>query len=224
MPQKSAVASFAPREVSGRPSVPRTARLKERYLEAPLMVDLEYIKLLTESHRRTDGIETLQRRAEDHAYAVQHLTPVIHPEERIVANKTRFIRGAVPYAQLRRGSLPQRDPATGAGRPAEERGTGRGGRHRKSAPRGHREGIPGPLWEIPGLTRGLRRVQGSLRVLGRQVPDGGGRPAVEGGVPRRPFHRGRVDDEPLHGAPRSVPGRPDGPRLRDRARQGLRGI
>lgn len=97
------VAEFAPREVLGRPGSERTALLKRRYLEAPLMLDIEYIKLLTESHRATDGMETLERRAENHAHALERMTPVIHPHDRIAANKTRFIRGAVPYANYAAG-------------------------------------------------------------------------------------------------------------------------
>jgi len=94
---------FTPREVKGRPSTARTAYLKERYLQEPLMVDVEYIRLLTESHRHTDGLEVLERRAEDHAYALEHLTPVIHPQDELVGNKTRFIRGAIPYANYAAG-------------------------------------------------------------------------------------------------------------------------
>ena len=92
-----------PREVTARPSTPRTAFLKKRYLEAPLRVDVEYIRLLTESHRRSDGLPTLERRAQDHAYALERITPIIHPQETIAANKTRFIRGAVPYANYAAG-------------------------------------------------------------------------------------------------------------------------
>ncbi|HEY3354447.1 MAG TPA: pyruvate formate lyase family protein [Polyangia bacterium] len=102
-PDASPAAPFTPREVQGRPSTERTAGLKRRYLEAPLMVDIEYLRLLTESHRRTDGMEVLERRATDHAFALEHLTPVIHPHDRIVANKTRFIRGAIPYANYAAG-------------------------------------------------------------------------------------------------------------------------
>jgi formate C-acetyltransferase/4-hydroxyphenylacetate decarboxylase large subunit len=72
--------------------------LKQRYLDAPLMVDIEYIRLLTESHKRTREMETLERRAENHAHALENLTPVIHTQDHIAGNKTRFIRGAVPYA------------------------------------------------------------------------------------------------------------------------------
>ena len=80
------------------PSTARTGFLKRRYLDAPLRIDIEYIARLTESHRRTDGLETLERRAEDHAFAVENLTPVIHAGDRLAGNKTRFIRGAIPYA------------------------------------------------------------------------------------------------------------------------------
>ncbi|MCJ7526106.1 MAG: formate acetyltransferase [Candidatus Aminicenantes bacterium] len=95
--------SIAPREVVGRPSSQRTAFFKKRYLEAPLIVDIEYIQHLTGAHRATDGMEVLQRRANNHAYALEHMTAVIHPDDRIVGNKTRFIRGAVPYANYAAG-------------------------------------------------------------------------------------------------------------------------
>jgi pyruvate-formate lyase len=94
---------FAEREVKGAPSSERTAALKRRYLESPLMVDVEYIRSLTESNRRTDGMEVLERRAEDHAYALARLTPVIHEGDRIAGNKTRFIRGAIPYLNYAAG-------------------------------------------------------------------------------------------------------------------------
>lgn len=93
----SAPIAFVPRETSGQPSTERTSFLKRRYLDAPLMVDVEYVRLLTESNRRTDGLPTLERRAEDHAYALERLTPVIHPHDRLAGSKTRFIRGAIPY-------------------------------------------------------------------------------------------------------------------------------
>jgi hypothetical protein len=95
MDKPADVACFTEREVTGRPSSERTAFLKERYLAAPLTVDIEYIRLLSESHMRTGGMEVLERRAEPRLR--RRLTPVIHPRERI-AGKTRFIRGAVPYA------------------------------------------------------------------------------------------------------------------------------
>jgi len=95
--------AYTPREVQGRPTSERSAALKRRYLEAPLYVDLEYLRHLTASHRATDGLETLERRAENHGFALERLTPVIHPMDRIAGNKTRFIRGAVPYANYAAG-------------------------------------------------------------------------------------------------------------------------
>lgn len=96
-------ARTTPREVVGTPSTPRTAFLKTRYLDAPLVLDIEYISRLTDAHRASDGMEVLERRAADHAYALERLTPVIHPEDRLAGNKTRFIRGAVPYANYAAG-------------------------------------------------------------------------------------------------------------------------
>ncbi|MGE5358814.1 MAG: pyruvate formate lyase family protein [Bacteroidales bacterium] len=99
----SSTLAFAQREVRGTPSSERCAFLKRRYLDAPLTIDIEYIRLLTDSHQRTRTLETLERRAEDHAHALENLTPIIHPRDRIVGNKTRFIRGAVPYANYAAG-------------------------------------------------------------------------------------------------------------------------
>ena len=90
--------SFTGREIRRSPSSERTAFFKNRYLEAPLMVDIEYISHLTDSHRLTDGMDVLERRAADHAYALSHMTPVIHDNDLLAGNKTRFVRGAIPYA------------------------------------------------------------------------------------------------------------------------------
>jgi len=61
------------------------------------MVDIEYIRHLTESNRKTGHLPVLVRRATDHAWALGHITPVIHLQDRLAGNKTRFIRGAIPY-------------------------------------------------------------------------------------------------------------------------------
>ncbi|MCX6223424.1 MAG: hypothetical protein NTV01_01490, partial [Bacteroidia bacterium] len=90
--------SISPREITSQPSTEGSAFLKLRYLDAPLMVDIEYIKHLTDSHKRTDGMEIQERRALNHAYALQNLTPVIHEKDLLAGNKTRYIRGAIPYA------------------------------------------------------------------------------------------------------------------------------
>ncbi len=91
------------REIKGKPSGPRTAFLKQRYLDAPLMVDIEYIRHLTDSHRTTGHLDVLVRRATDHAWALRNMTPVINGSDRLAGNKTRFIRGAIPYANYAAG-------------------------------------------------------------------------------------------------------------------------
>ncbi len=94
---------FTDREITGTPSGDRSAYLKNRYLDSPLMVDTEYIKHLTVSHKLTNGMEAIERRAADHAYALSHMTPVIHPQDNLAGNKTRFIRGAIPYVNYAAG-------------------------------------------------------------------------------------------------------------------------
>lgn len=88
---------FTDREIKGNPSSARTSFFKTRYLTSPLMVDIEYIKYLTASHKNTQHLDILLRRATDHAFALARITPVIHEQDRLLGNKTRFIRGAIPY-------------------------------------------------------------------------------------------------------------------------------
>jgi len=88
---------FYPREVIGLPSSKRISFMRDRYLSEPLIIDSEYIKLYTEAHKKTDGKNVIERRAECHAYALENLTTVINYPELFVGSKTRFIRGAIPY-------------------------------------------------------------------------------------------------------------------------------
>lgn len=89
--------AFQTREVKGALSTARVQLMRDRYLSEPLMIDVEYIRYYTEAHKRTDGMNVLERRAECHAYAMERLTPVIRDGELFVGNKTRYVRGAVPY-------------------------------------------------------------------------------------------------------------------------------
>jgi formate C-acetyltransferase/4-hydroxyphenylacetate decarboxylase large subunit len=89
---------YTPREIEGRPTTPRVKARYDRYLSEPLYIDAEYIRLYTERHRQVAHWEEQERRAECHAFALEHLTPVIHDGELIVGSKTRYVRGAVPYA------------------------------------------------------------------------------------------------------------------------------
>jgi formate C-acetyltransferase/4-hydroxyphenylacetate decarboxylase large subunit len=100
---ENTLTEIVPREIKNSPSTTKSAYFKQRYLDSPLMVDIEYISYLTESNKRTDGMEILERRAADHAYALSRMTPVIHKNDMIAGNKTRFIRGAIPYANYAAG-------------------------------------------------------------------------------------------------------------------------
>lgn len=88
---------FDMREVKGEPSTQRVKIMRDRYLSSPLIIDAQYIKLYTEAHKKTDGLNALERRAECHAYAMENLTPNIQDAEPFVGSKTRYTRGAIPY-------------------------------------------------------------------------------------------------------------------------------
>jgi len=85
------------REITGSPSTASVKTMRARYLSEPLMIDAEYIKFYTEAHKKTDGLNVLERRAECHAHALENITPVIRNAELFVGNKTRYVRGAIPY-------------------------------------------------------------------------------------------------------------------------------
>lgn len=89
---------YVAREADAKPTTPRVAQAFDRYLESPLVIDVEYLRHLTARHREVSHWEEQERRAECHAWALERLTPVIHPGELVVGGKTRFVRGAVPYA------------------------------------------------------------------------------------------------------------------------------
>jgi len=89
--------TFAPREIKSSPSSARIKAMRERYLSEPLMIDAEYMMFYTEAHKKTDGLHSLERRAECHAYAMENITPIIRDAELFVGNKTRYVRGAIPY-------------------------------------------------------------------------------------------------------------------------------
>lgn len=91
------MSQFTDREIKGTPSTERSAFFKQRYLSSPLMMDIEYIRNLTTSHKQTEGMDYLMRRAVNHAFALSHITPVIHEKDILLGNKTRYIRGAIPY-------------------------------------------------------------------------------------------------------------------------------
>ncbi len=118
---------FEQRELKGKPSCERSEFFKNRYLESPLMVDIEYIKYLTESHKKTDGLPVPERRATNHAFALEHVTPVIHQNDRIAGNKTRFIRGAIPYTNYAAGPFLKEMRKQSQDAQSEHVGQGKGG-------------------------------------------------------------------------------------------------
>ena len=69
--------AFEQREITCTPSTQRIYKMRERYLSEPLMIDAEYIKLYTEAHKRTDGMNVLERRAECHAFAFENLKTTV---------------------------------------------------------------------------------------------------------------------------------------------------
>ncbi|KAJ4461432.1 4-hydroxyphenylacetate decarboxylase-activating enzyme fusion protein [Paratrimastix pyriformis] len=73
--------------------------------QASLIIDCEYMRHYMAAHKRTDGWHVLERRAECHASAMEHITPCIFPDEQLVGRKTRFIRGAIPLCHYASGYI-----------------------------------------------------------------------------------------------------------------------
>jgi formate C-acetyltransferase/4-hydroxyphenylacetate decarboxylase large subunit len=92
--------AYALREITREPSTERTRRLKERYLEAELRLDLAWPLYITEYYKRTEGLPAGERRAGAFRYALESLTPVIRDDELIVGSETKFIRGSHPYPEF----------------------------------------------------------------------------------------------------------------------------
>jgi len=147
---ENTITEIIPREIKSVASSKRSSFFKQRYLDSPLMVDIEYIKYLTDSNKKTDGMEILERRAADHAYALSHVTPVIHKNDLIVGNKTRFIRGAIPYANYAAG------PFLKEMRKEEQDAQS------KHAEQGHGGGIANAMKEAE--EKGLRLISGKFLI------------------------------------------------------------
>ena len=52
------------REIAGAPSTANVRLMRDRYLSEPLYVDVEYIRHYADAHRRTDGMNAFERRAD----------------------------------------------------------------------------------------------------------------------------------------------------------------
>jgi len=94
------VATYAPREIRRTPSTERTRRLKQRYLEAEMRLDLAWPLYITEYFKQTEGQPIVERRAGAFKYAMERLKPVIRDDELIVGSQTRYIRGSHPYPEF----------------------------------------------------------------------------------------------------------------------------
>ncbi len=94
------MAGFAAREIVRETSTERTKRLKERYLEAELRLDLTWPLLITEYFKQTEGQPIVERRAGAFKYAIENSPPIIRDDELIVGSQSRYIRGSHPYPEF----------------------------------------------------------------------------------------------------------------------------
>ncbi|HHE40188.1 MAG TPA: hypothetical protein ENL10_01650, partial [Candidatus Cloacimonetes bacterium] len=94
----SSCSHYDTRETKGTPSTENVKKMRDRYLSEPMSVDVEYMKFYTLAHKESDGMNSIERRAHCHAFAMENIMPVIRDGELFVGNKTRFVRGAIPYA------------------------------------------------------------------------------------------------------------------------------
>jgi len=77
----------------------RTERLKKRLLDTVPEVDSERMRLITESYRQSEGEEIQIRRAKAFAYIVENMTLRLIPDELVVGNNGRYIKGGVLYPE-----------------------------------------------------------------------------------------------------------------------------
>ena len=91
------MAGFTAREIVRETSTERTKRLKERYLDAELRLDLTWPLLITDYFKRTEGQPIVERRAGAFRYAIEKSAPIIRDDELIVGSQSRHIRVVVPY-------------------------------------------------------------------------------------------------------------------------------
>jgi formate C-acetyltransferase/4-hydroxyphenylacetate decarboxylase large subunit len=94
------MAGYAAREIMKETSTERTQRLKQRYLEAEMRLDLTWPLYITEYYKKTEGQPIVERRAGAFKYALERLTPIIRDDELIVGSQTRYIRGSHPYPEF----------------------------------------------------------------------------------------------------------------------------
>ena len=97
MPDKNKyVSEFMSKKVE---EMSRSERLKKRLLDTAPEVDCERMRLITEAYRFTEGEEIQIRRAKAFKYIVENMTLRIMPDELIVGNNGRYIKGGVLFPE-----------------------------------------------------------------------------------------------------------------------------
>ena len=96
-PREPKEETFESFEVKKEPSTKRTRELKKTFLDAQVLIDPQYTILYTEGWKQYDGQPFMIRKAKAIKHALERLTPFINDNELLVMQKTRYLRGAVPY-------------------------------------------------------------------------------------------------------------------------------
>ncbi|GIQ89135.1 hypothetical protein KIPB_011538, partial [Kipferlia bialata] len=78
-------------------NVDSVERMRRRYLNSPLVVDIDYIALLTEFHKQGLGLPPVLLRGTSFGQAIGNLTPVIRDDEPFAGSQTKHVRGAIPF-------------------------------------------------------------------------------------------------------------------------------
>lgn len=92
--------SFVEKEVKGKPSTERVARMFKNFLDSKCRFDSEMPVFYTEGWKKYAGEPLYIRRGLAYKYMLEHLTPVIKEDEVVVMSKTRYSRGATMYPQF----------------------------------------------------------------------------------------------------------------------------
>lgn len=90
---------YTPREIAKEPTTERGRKIRQNLLNARCMLDPQFSILYTEEWKKGEGEPLLIRRGRAYKYAIENITPVIHQDELITMQKTRYMRGAAVYLQ-----------------------------------------------------------------------------------------------------------------------------
>lgn len=111
----NAATGFPPETWTTTQPSQRVARIKQRLLTTPRWLDVERARLSTEAYRATAGEPMALRRAKMLLHLAQNMSITIHPDERIVGNRSLLPRmgviapeGAVDWVDRELENLPTR--------------------------------------------------------------------------------------------------------------------